>query len=114
MNTLVFMEWFHRLLVLTATALVIAVVAVGWRRGGRRLRLYGLLCLLLVLATAVLGGLSVLMPVGLVVAAADQGFGMLFFGCLVALTTWAYLPGGAGGPAPTTEARSESPTQRVA
>jgi heme a synthase len=88
-DPLVFMEWFHRLLVLFSALLVVALVIVAWRQrdAGRTL---ALISAGLVLATSIIGGVSILVPIGLFWIAIDQLLLMAYFGSLVALTTWAY------------------------
>jgi hypothetical protein len=83
--------------VLAVTLLTLALVAAAWRWRG--LRLFTLLCLALVAATALLGGVSILIiPVHPAVAAADQGLGMVFFACVVGLTVWSHTAREPVGP----------------
>jgi heme a synthase len=90
MNRLVFLEWFHRLLVLLVVVTLIVLVAVAARRPGK-LWMYCVASLLLVVATAVIGGLSVLSGGSVVMAALDQACAMLFFASLVGLTVWTHM-----------------------
>ncbi len=84
MNRLVFVEWMHRSLVLLTTVLVLAVAVAAWRQRGA-VRALGVLALGFLLATALIGGVSILRPIHPLFAAIDQGLAMLTFGTLVAL-----------------------------
>ena len=87
MSRLVLVEWTHRFLVLVTALLVIAVVVSAWRhRSG--VRAVGLMALGFLLATALIGGASILRPIHPLLAAVDQGLAMLTFGTLVALVIW--------------------------
>ena len=61
----------------------------AWRRrdAGRTL---ALVAGGLVLATSIIGGVGILIPLGLFWVAVDQLLLMAYFGATVALTTWAY------------------------
>lgn len=89
MNLLVFLEFTHRLMVLGVAVITVAIVVVAWRHGGG-LRAYTLGCLVLLFTTAIVGGLSVLYPLGPAGAALDQALAQMAFASLVALTTWCY------------------------
>jgi heme A synthase len=56
-----------------------------------KLWIYCAATLLLVIATAVIGGLSVLQGGSIAIAALDQAFAMLFFASLVGLTVWTQM-----------------------
>lgn len=84
---LVFWEWIHRVAVLLTVLLVVALLVAAILLGGR-LWIWCAISLFLVVATAVLGGISVLKGENLVVAALDQAFAMLFFASLVGLAVW--------------------------
>jgi cytochrome c oxidase assembly protein subunit 15 len=90
MSRLVFLEWFHRLLVLLVVVTLVALVAQAARLPGK-LWIYCAATLLLVIATAVIGGLSVLQGGSIAIAALDQAFAMLFFASLVGLTVWTQM-----------------------
>ncbi len=92
MTPLVFLEWSHRLLVLLVVVTLVALVARAASLPGR-LWMYCLATLLLVVATAVLGGLAVLHGDSLATAALGQAFAMLFFASLVGLTVWTQMVG---------------------
>jgi cytochrome c oxidase assembly protein subunit 15 len=96
MTPLVFWEWSHRLLVLlvfltTVTLLVCAA------RVSARLGLYCAGSLLLVVLTAIIGGLDVLYDLHWIYAALDQAFAMLFFASLVGLAVWSRTAEPRGG-----------------
>ena len=88
-DPLIFLEWFHRLLVLLSAAFVVALVVITWRRrdAGRTL---ALVAAGLVLATSIVGGVSILVPLSLFWVAVDQLLLMAYFGALCGLTVWAY------------------------
>jgi heme a synthase len=90
MTFLVFWEWSHRLLVLIVFVTVVALIVRAARLPGR-LWLYCSMSLLLLVMTAVIGGLSILYPLHWVFAAIDQAFGMLFFASMVGLAVWSRL-----------------------
>ena len=90
MTPLVFWEWIHRVFVLFVALLVVALLVAAILRGGR-LWIWCATSLALVIATAVLGGLSVLHGGNLLVAALDQAFAMLFFASLIALAVWSRM-----------------------
>jgi heme A synthase len=90
MSGLVFLEWFHRLLALLVVGTLVALVARSARLSGK-LCVYCVTSLLLVVATAVLGGLAVLRGESVALAAFGQAFAMLFFASLVGLTVWAHM-----------------------
>jgi heme A synthase len=90
MSRLVFLEWSHRLLVLLVVVTLVALVARAARLPGT-LWMYCVAALLLVVATAVLGGLSVLHGDSIATAALGQAFAMLFFASLVGLTVWTHM-----------------------
>ncbi len=93
MSRLVFLEWSHRLLVLLVVVTLVALVARAALLPGK-LWMYCAASLLLVVATSVIGGLSVLHGDFLATAALGQAFAMLFFASLVGLTVWTHLVGG--------------------
>lgn len=90
MNRLVFLEWFHRLLVLLVVVTLIALIACAARLPGK-LWMYCVASLLMLIATAVIGGLSILHGGSIAMAALDQAFAMLFFASLVGLTVWTHM-----------------------
>jgi heme A synthase len=95
MSRLVFLEWFHRLLALLVVVTLVALVAQAARLSGK-LCLYCVTSLLLVVATAVLGGLAVLHGESVALAAFGQTLAMLSFASLVGLTVWARMVAPAG------------------
>ncbi len=82
---LVFLEWFHRLMVLILGLLVLGIVYFTWRRR-RPERYLASLILGLLLFQAVLGGLTVLMRLDILIVALHQAFALIYFGTLVAFT----------------------------
>ena len=100
MTPLVFWEWSHRLSVLLVFVTVVALVVCTARLPGK-LWMYCEMSLLLVVITAVIGGLSVLYKLPWVYAALDQAFAMLFFASLVGLAVWSRMVDG-----PTVERHS--------
>ena len=95
MSRLVFLEWFHRLLSLLLVVTLVALAAQAARLSGK-LCAYCVTSLLLVLVTAVLGGLAVLRGESVVLAAFGQAFAMLSFASLVGLAVWAHMVGRNG------------------
>ena len=95
MNRLVFLEWSHRLLALLVVVTMVAIVAQAARLSGK-LCLYCAASLLLLIATAVAGGLAVLHGESVVIAAFGQACAMLFFASLVGLSVWARMSGPEG------------------
>lgn len=91
MDALIFLEWFHRLLVLTLTLAVASIVVITWRRRLPQ-RFLALLVFGLLIVQAVLGGLTVLIRLDILVVALHQAFAMVFFGTLVTLTVVTFLP----------------------
>jgi heme A synthase len=90
MTPLVFWEWSHRLLVLIVfITLLTLTVRAFWLPG--RLWLYCLTSLLVLMVTALIGGLSILYKLHWVFAALDQAFAMLFFASVVGLAVWSRL-----------------------
>jgi heme A synthase len=89
------LEWFHRLLALLLVATLLALVAQAARLSGK-LCVYCATSLLLVVATAVLGGLAVLHGESIALAAFGQALAMLSFASLVGLTVWAHIAAPAG------------------
>jgi cytochrome c oxidase assembly protein subunit 15 len=85
MDALVFLEWFHRTVVLVLSLLVVSIAALAWRwrlpQHFLALLIFGLL-----IAQAVLGGLTVLIKLDALVVALHQAFALIFFGTLVTLT----------------------------
>jgi heme A synthase len=53
--------------------------------------LYCSISLLLLVTTALIGGLSILYPLHWVLAAVDQATGMLFFASMVGLAVWSRM-----------------------
>jgi cytochrome c oxidase assembly protein subunit 15 len=90
LSGLVFWEWLHRLLVLLVVITVVALIVRAALLPGR-LWMYCALSLLLVIITAVIGGLSILCATPWQLAALDQAFAMLFFASLVGLSVWSHL-----------------------
>jgi heme A synthase len=90
MTFLVFWEWCHRLLVLIVFVTLAALIIRAARLPGR-LWLYCLASMLLLVATALIGGLSILYPLHWVFAVVDQAFAMLFFASVVGLAVWSHL-----------------------
>lgn len=90
LTPLVFWEWTHRLFVLITVLTVIALVVRTFRMPGR-LWIYCSLSLLLVVLTALIGGMSILYDLHWALAALDQAFAMLFFASLVGLVVWARM-----------------------
>lgn len=90
MTPLVFWEWSHRLLVLLVFLAVAALVPCA-ARVSKKLGMYCAGSLLLIVATAVIGGLDVLYELGWEFAALDQAFAMLFFASLVGLAVWSRM-----------------------
>lgn len=90
LTPLVFWEWSHRLVVLLTVLTVITLVVRTFRMPGR-LWLYCCVSLLLVVMTALIGGMSILYDMHWALAALDQAFAMLFFASLVGLTVWARM-----------------------
>jgi cytochrome c oxidase assembly protein subunit 15 len=106
MTPLVFWEWSHRLLVLLVFFVMVALVFCAARLPGK-LWMYCGTSLLLVVVTAVIGGLSVLYRLHWVFAALDQAFAMLFFASLIGLAVWSRMVDG-----PTSE-RGRSPSVQI-
>jgi heme a synthase len=92
MTPLVFWEWSRRLLALVALATTLVLIACAARLSAR-LCLYCSVSLLLLVTTALIGGLSILYPLHWVLAAVDQAFGMLFFASMVGLAVWSRMTG---------------------
>jgi cytochrome c oxidase assembly protein subunit 15 len=92
MTPLVFWEWSHRLLALVTLVTMLVLIACAARLSAR-LCLYCVVSLLLLVATALIGGLSILYPLHWVFAAADQAFAMLFFASIVGLAVWSRMTG---------------------
>ena len=90
MTFLVFWEWSHRLLVLVVFVTMVALI-IRAAFLSRRLLLYCSMSLLLLVSTAVIGGLSILYPLHWVFAAIDQAFAMLFFASVVGLAVWSRM-----------------------
>jgi cytochrome c oxidase assembly protein subunit 15 len=95
MSRLVLLEWFHRLLALLVIVTLVALVVQAARLSGK-LCVYCATSLLLVIATAVLGGLAVLHGESVALAACGQALAMLFFASLVGLAVWAHMVAPAG------------------
>ena len=85
MDALVFLEWFHRTVVLTLSLLVAGIVALAWRWRLPQ-RFMALLVFGLLIVQAVMGGLTVLIKLNVLVVAVHQAFALVFFGALVTLT----------------------------
>jgi cytochrome c oxidase assembly protein subunit 15 len=87
---LVFLEWFHRLVVLVISLIVVAVLIQTWRYGMRERYLASVVfCLLL--GQAVFGGLTVLMKLDVIIVALHQAFALIYFGTLVMLTVLLFM-----------------------
>lgn len=91
MTPLIFLEWFHRLVVLLLTLAIVATVVISWRQQLPQ-RYLALLVLGLLLVQAVLGGLTVLVHLDVLVVALHQAFAQVFFGALVVLTVLTFAP----------------------
>jgi cytochrome c oxidase assembly protein subunit 15 len=91
MDALVFLEWFHRSVVLMLSLAVVSIVVITWRRRLPQ-RYLALLVFGLLLMQAVLGGLTVLLRLNILVVALHQAFAQVFFGTLVTLTVLTFLP----------------------
>ena len=106
MDFWIFLEWFHRMVVAILGLLVLGFTLLAWIRHlpGRWLALtiVGLL-----LAQAVLGGLTVLMLLNVFIVAFHQAFALVFFGALVTLTvlTFVWSPASAERSAPDSAAQ---------
>ncbi len=89
LDSLIVIEWLHRLFALTTAAIVVGVVVVAWRYGTFA-RVWSWLCLVSLVVTAGIGGLAVSnnMDIHPAFSAVDQGSAMLTFGSLVALVIW--------------------------
>jgi cytochrome c oxidase assembly protein subunit 15 len=85
MDALVFLEWFHRTVVLLLSLLVASTTALAWRWRLPQ-RALALLVFGLLIAQAVLGGLTVVIRLDILVVALHQAFALIFFGALVTLT----------------------------
>jgi cytochrome c oxidase assembly protein subunit 15 len=96
LTPLVFWEWSHRLAVLLTVIAVVALVVRAARMPGR-LWIYCSVSLLLVVLTALIGGLSILYELHWALAALDQAFAMLFFASLVGLAVWSRMVGDGPG-----------------
>lgn len=92
MTPLVFWEWSHRLLALVALVTTLVLIACAARLSAR-LCLYCFVSLLLLVTTALIGGLSILYPLHWVLAAVDQAFAMLFFASMIGLAVWSRMTG---------------------
>ena len=90
LTPLVFWEWSHRLVVLLTFITVVALVVHTVRRPGR-LWLYCSVSLLLLVLTALIGGLSILYDLHWALAALDQALAMLFFASIVGLAVWSRM-----------------------
>lgn len=90
MDALVFLEWFHRMVVLGLSLAILGLLVLTWRRGLPQrwlaLGVFGVLIL-----QAVLGGLTVLMRLNIWIVALHQAFAQVFFGMLVTLTVLLFL-----------------------
>jgi heme A synthase len=84
------LETAHRLTVMTVGALVVAMVVVSFREGGR-VRLISLALLATLLLTALIGGLSVLYRLPKCVAVVDEALALVLLTALTALTTWLHF-----------------------
>jgi cytochrome c oxidase assembly protein subunit 15 len=90
MNALVFLEWFHRMVVLGLSLAILGLLVLTWRRGlPQRWLAMGVFSVLIL--QAVLGGLTVLMRLNIWVVALHQAFALIFFGMLVTLTVLLFL-----------------------
>lgn len=87
---LVFLEWFHRLVVLIISVIVVAVLVQSWRHRMPERYLASLVFGLL-LGQAVLGGMTVLMRLDVIIVALHQAFALIYFGSLVTLTVLLFV-----------------------
>ena len=92
MTPLVFWEWSHRLLALVTLITMLVLIAYAARLSAK-LGLYCSISLLLLVTTALIGGLSILYPLHWVLAAVDQACAMLFFASVVGLAVWSRMTG---------------------
>ena len=83
------LETSHRLTVMTAGILVMAMVIVSFRESGR-VRFISLSLLALLLATATVGGLTVIRKLPRYMAVVDEGLALAVLTSLTVLTTWLY------------------------
>lgn len=89
LNRNVALETSHRLTVMTVGILVLAMVIVSFREGGRiRFVSLGLLGVLLV--TAAVGGMTVLYKLPKYMAVVDEGLALAVLTALTAVTTYLY------------------------
>ena len=89
LNRNVALETSHRLTVMTVGILVLAMVVVSFREGGRiRFVSLGLLGVLLV--TAAIGGMTVLYKLPKYMAVVDEGLALAVLTALTAVTTYLY------------------------
>ncbi len=92
MTPLVFWEWSHRLLALVTLVTMFVLLGCAARLSAR-MCLYCSVSLLLLAATAAIGGLSILYPLHWVWAAVDQACAMLFFASMIGLAVWSRMKG---------------------
>jgi cytochrome c oxidase assembly protein subunit 15 len=85
MDEWIFLEWFHRTIVLCLSLLVAAAAVLIWR-GGLPERWLGLCTVGMLFVQAVMGGLTVILKTHPVIVAVHQGMAFVFFACLVTLT----------------------------
>ena len=84
------LETSHRLVVMTVGVLVWAMAVVSFRERGR-IRLVSLGLLVVLLATSLVGGLTVLYKLPKYMAVVDEGLALALLTGLTALTTWLYV-----------------------
>jgi cytochrome c oxidase assembly protein subunit 15 len=106
MDALVFLEWFHRSVVLMLSLAVVSIVAITWRQRLPQ-RYLALLVFGLLLVQAVLGGLTVLLRLNIMVVALHQAFAQVFFGTLVTLTVLVFRSAAAPVPEENRQLLSE-------
>ena len=90
MDALIFLEWFHRLVVLLLSLAILGIVILTWRRRLPQ-RWLALLVFVMLIVQAVLGGLTVLIRLDVLVVALHQTFAQMFFGTLVTLTVLVFM-----------------------
>ncbi|HEU5316932.1 MAG TPA: COX15/CtaA family protein [Chloroflexota bacterium] len=81
----IFLEWFHRMVVGLVSLMVLAATAlIWWKRMPERL--LSLATVGMLLAQAVMGGLTVILKTDPIIVAVHQGMAFVFFACVVWLT----------------------------
>jgi cytochrome c oxidase assembly protein subunit 15 len=90
MDEWIFLEWFHRTIVLCLSLLVAAAAVLIWRKALAE-RWLALLTVAMLFVQAVMGGLTVILKTHPIIVAIHQGMAFVFFACLVALTVRVFL-----------------------